>query len=240
MKVWLCGITNEGNKKNLEELILPIIKYFDGLVWTFHYPKDEGANFLEEHKKAGKVIYAEWCQRHGYSMNHYLWQGPMKEGDYFVQLDTQERVSKEFCEKELPNFIKQMEDQKIGMIANFGKGLIFRYSEGMEFRGSPHWFPANIFPNAMGNIELDKTFFWNVRNQQRDDHQWVDHYAKYMLYPAGSNHALLGLEHNGAPEKLFPPREYLRLAFRQELIDRGFPLTIEGVKECFQKSQMIL
>ena len=82
--LYLCGMTSAGNKANLCEMIEPILDYFDGLIWTFHYPKDEGAEYLEKNKKNGEIIYAKWCNRHGYSQNHFLWQGPMKEGDKFI------------------------------------------------------------------------------------------------------------------------------------------------------------
>src|ERR1051326_101751 len=154
MKIWLCGMTSAGNYQNLKELIEPILEYFDGLVWTFHLPNpatadntfdfripiDEGFNFLEENKKEGKIILCEWTQRHFNSMNQYLWQGPMQEGDYFVQIDTLERLGKEFCEERLRDLCENMERGKVGLVSNKGKGLIFRYQEVLEFRGSPHWY----------------------------------------------------------------------------------------------------
>ena len=45
MRLWLIGITTEGHKEDLEELIEPIKDDFDGLVWTFHYPKDEVSSY---------------------------------------------------------------------------------------------------------------------------------------------------------------------------------------------------
>src|SRR4051812_18841280 len=97
MKLYLCGITNAGNEQNLRELIEPVLEYFDGLVWTFHYPIDDGYKFLKENKKEGAIILATWNQRHHYSMNHFLYQGPMEDGDFFITLDTLERISPEFC-----------------------------------------------------------------------------------------------------------------------------------------------
>ena len=43
MKIWLIGVTDKGNIDKLKQLIEPIKADFDGLIWTFHYPKDEGA-----------------------------------------------------------------------------------------------------------------------------------------------------------------------------------------------------
>lgn len=228
-RLFLCGITHGGQIENLKGLIEPILEYFDGLVWTFHGPEDDGADYLEAKKGKGEIIYAKFCKRHGYSMTHYLWQGPMENDDFFVQIDTLERLSPDFC-KNLKKMVKMMEDRNIGLIANYGKGLLFRYNEQLEFRGSPHWYATNVVGQSV-NIELKKEEFWNVRNEQRDEFQWVGHYAKYFLYPAGSNHALLGLDHHkGKPEEIFPVREAKRLQFLEAMRKDGYEKTLEGLR----------
>jgi len=229
-------MTSAGNEKNLRELIEPILEYFHGLVWTFHKPVfvdtdviDAGFLFLDENKKDGQIILAEWSNRHFNSMNQYLWQGPMKDGDFFIQIDTLERMSPEFCST-LGGVIESMQTQDIGMIANRGKGLIFRYNEILEFRGSPHWTPINVV-GMQANTELDQSEFWNVRDQQRAPFYFVDAYLRYYLYPAGSNHCLLGLEKNGKVAELFPPREERRLKFKRYLLDNNVDMDKEGVKD---------
>lgn len=230
-KLFLCGITTNGNETNLRAMIDPIREHFDGLCFTFHYPKDEGAEYLEAQKGAGEIVYAKWCRRHGYSQTHFLWQGPMQNGDKFVLLDTLERLSPEFCGGDLKKMLKLMDQRNIAVIANYGKGLIFRYNEQLEFKGSPHWYATNLDGQSI-NVELKKEQFWNVRNEQRDEFQWVGHYAKYFLYPAGSNHALLGLDHHkGKPEEIFPIREGKRLNFLKEMNKAGFPRTLDGLKD---------
>lgn len=229
-KLYLCGITSAGKEQNLRELILPIRDYFNGLCWTFHTPLDDGATFLESQKGDGAIVYAKWCQRHGYSMTHYLWQGPMKSGDLFVQLDDMERLSVDFCRDRLPALIGQMRQHNLAMVSNYGKGLIFRYNEQLEFRGSPHWFATQLDGGA-ANVELSKEDFWNVRGENRDPFQFVTHYLKYYLYPAGSNHCLLGLEKNGDPKVLFPIREQRRLDFLRLVDSYGYAITVDGVKE---------
>jgi hypothetical protein len=231
-KIYLCGITTVGKYENLKELIDPIISYFDGLIWTFHDGKDEGSEYLEANKKDGAIIYTKFSQRHGFSMQQYLWQGPMQDGDYFVQVDDQERLSFNFCAVLLPTFIEAMETHNIAMIANYGKGLIFRYNEQLEFKGSPHWYATNL-DGPSTNVELVQTDFWNVRNKNRSKFQFVDHYAKYYLYPAGSNHSLLGLDHHPQGNNFFVEREKRRIEFRNEMKDRGYPLTVDGLKNLF-------
>lgn len=235
-KPYLCGITSSGNKQLLEEMVEPIKHLVRGLVFTFHYPKDDGADYLEANKGDGEIIYAKWCQRHGYSQNHFLYQGPMQDGDYFILLDSAERISAEFLTNKYPQIQSQMQERNIAMVANYGKGFIFRYNEQLEFRNSPHWNSINL-DGSTANLELPLTDFWNVRAQYRDKFQWVGHYVKYMLYPAGSNHALLGLEKNGNPQELFPKREKLRLEFRKYLKNElGVELTVGAFKRYLREN----
>jgi hypothetical protein len=229
-RLFLCGITSAGKEANLRALIEPISEYIHGLQWTFHHPTDAGYDYLFANCREGKIITAEFCQRHGYSMTHYLWQGTMEPGDFFLQVDDLERLGVPFVRDRVPGLIQLMKDTNTAMIANYGKGLLFRYNEQLEFRGSPHWYAINLDGQSI-NLELDQTEFWNVRGEQRGKHQFVEHYLKYYLYPAGSNHCLLGLEKHGDPQKLFPIREKRRLEFREELRKRGVPMTVEGVKQ---------
>lgn len=234
-RIFLCGITSGGKEANLRALIEPINEHIHGLQWCFHLPTDAGADYLESRKGDGRIVYSHFSARHGFSMTQYLWQGTMEPGDVFIQVDDMERLSSAFFTDKLPGFIELMEQANVAMIANYGKGLIFRFNEQLEFRGSPHWYPTGLDGQAI-NVELDKNLFWNVRAAERPDpFQFVTHYLKYYLYPAGSNHCLLGLEKNGDPQALFPIRERRRLAFRDELRKRGIPLTIEGVKSLMIK-----
>lgn len=240
-RLFLCGMTTVGNEENLRAMIEPIRESFDGLCFTFHGSEycaddtsacpDGGAIFLNNNQGAGRIVYARWAQRHGYSQTHFLWQGPMEDGDHFVLLDTLERLSPRFCKEELPRFIAMMTERNIAMVANYGKGLIFRFNEQLEFRGSPHWYATQLDGQAI-NVELPKEDFWNVRNEARDPMEWVEHYSRYFLYPQGSNHALLGLDHHkgGKPEEIFPVRESKRLWFLREMARMQFPRTMEGLK----------
>jgi hypothetical protein len=218
----------------LTELINPIRQYVDGLIFTFHYPKDAGADYLELQKGCGEIIYAKFKQRHAFSMQQYLWQGPMENNDKFIQIDDKERLSPKFFEQRLPAILNAMDKQNIAMVANYGKGLVFKYNEQLEFRSSPHWYAVNL-NGASANLELPQDEFWNVRNRTRDKFQFIFHYGKYFLYPAGSNHALLGLDHHPKGEAFFPEREKKRLEFREEMRKRGYPLTIDGLKDLLEK-----
>ncbi len=236
-RLFLTTMTSAGNEANLRAMVEPIAPLFDGVIATFHYPTDEGAAYLESRVGAGCVIYANWCQRHGFSMTHILWQGPMRDGDKFVYLDSTERLSAAFCAGRLRDLLKLMDETDTAMVANYGKGFLFRFNEQLRFEGSPHWYATGLDGRAI-NMELDKGEFWNERDVQRDPLHWVSHYARYWLYPAGSNHALLGLEKQGDPAQLFPQREARRLAFRREMVARGFPLTMDGLKAMLKNAPL--
>lgn len=228
-RLWLCGMTGFGKEANLRALIEPIKSFFVGLNWTCHYPLDEAADYLESVQGAGRIAFVHYSGRHHSSMNQYLHQGLMQEGDYFIQIDDLERLSVSFCRDHLPRMVAAMEAApRYAMIANWGKGLLFRFNEQLEFKGSPHWYATGL-DGPSANVELGKDLFWNVRDEQRDPFHWVGHYARYFLGPAGSNHALLGLDHHPGGPAVFPEREAKRLAFRQEMRARGFPLTLDGL-----------
>lgn len=229
-RLFLCGITSAGNEANLRAMIDPISEHLSGLQFCFHYPTDAGADYLESQKGDGRIVYSYWHQRHGVSMSQFLWQGTMEAGDFFLVLDSMERLSPQFCYQRLPGLIALMKEANVAMIANYGKGLLFRYNEQLEFRGSPHWY-AQFLDGSAINMEFDKSEFWNVRGEQRNEYQWVAHYCRYYLYPEGSNHCLLGLEKQGDPQKLFPIREARRVAFRRLMRTRGYPITEDGIKD---------
>ncbi len=81
-------------------------------------------------------------------------------------------------------------------------------------------------------VEPDETKVrQNMRPVKRTDaYQWVKHYLRYFLeFPAGSNSAALGLDHwAGDQATNFQKREICRLLFRQEMRDRGYPVTVDG------------
>lgn len=229
-RVYLCGMTGPGEEANLRALVDPIRPYVDGLQFCFHWPHDLGADYLEGQAGTGRIVYAHYTQRHFNSLNQYLWQGTLEDGDVIIQLDTLERLSEAFCRDHLPVLINQMEQTRVVVIANYGKPLVIRFNEQLEYRGSPHWYVTNA-DGGMANLELPKDLFWNVRAEQRDLYHWVTHYARYMLMPAGSNHAQLGLDHHpGDQATVFRVREAKRLEFRRQMRARGFPLTLDGLK----------
>lgn len=234
MRLFLTFITTHGNEDNLRELVEPVKHLIDGVVATFHYPKDDGAAYLESVKGAGKIVYREWVQRHDLSMNETLWAGVLKDGDYVCVVDTLERPIPSFLTEVRGELATLMETNDIDCISYFGKPYIFRFNEYLRYQGSPHWGLQGLNGKIVEyrDIEPDETKVrFNARPTKRTDPMnWVTHYAKYFLYPPGSNHALLGLDTYGDPAKLFTPREVKRLQFRQEMRRQGYETTMDGLK----------
>lgn len=236
MKLWLTLMTAAGNEENLRELVTPILPFIDGIVAVVHRPcdNDAGLKFLEDNKGEGKIIVRDFVQRHDFSQTETLYAGVIKEGDLFIVCDTLERPVPSFIETVKGHINDFMLQHDLDCIYYYGKAYIVRYNELMHYRGSPHWGLAGV----KSGIDFatfypdDNLIRQNVRPVKRPDpFHFVGHYVKYYLYPAGSNHCLLGLEKNGDPNKLFPVREARRLEFRKELVKRGYPLTLDGVKQ---------
>lgn len=233
-------MASEGCYEDLKELIDPIISNFDGIVAVYHNPRDEGSQYLEQNKKAGKIIYLDYCQRHDFSRNHYLWCGPIKNGDWVVTLDCLERIPICFASK-IKDYITQFQQQGVNLVYFHGKPYLFEYHESMIYRGSPHEGLVRQDGKAQ-IIELNKYFIdtecrINMRPIKRDKFHFINGYARYHLFPYGSNNSALGLEKrlNGKSyQDAYIERESDRLEFLAEMDSRGFERTTDGLKKCYQ------
>ena len=222
-KIWLCGITHKENNQNLRELIEPIKKYFDGLVWTFHLPTDEGADYLESVKGDGKIIYTDWTQRYDFARNHYLFSNIIKEGDWFFNIDSEERLSEEFC-KNLNDYIKILEAQDIDSLYYEGKFLAFKFNEWMYWRNSIHEYLIGCNKSVdLKNISPfdDNGIRFNLRKEKRNKFDFVKQALRYYL-TQGSIHCLLQCENN---KKYFEERMSIRSEFRNHLMNKDIDIS---------------
>lgn len=234
---FLVGMSGPGSIENLREAFDPIHERFDGLVWVLHDARErEEATYLESIKGAGAIIHIPFARRHAFSRNHYLWCGPLTDGDWCVQLDDMERLNGSFVSM-LGGFLSNLDRNAINTVFYFNKPLAFRWDETLEYVGSPHE-GLRRHDGQMRAIEMSRDIAnerevrYNVRNERRPPFHWVDQYARYLLYPM-SNHGLLGLENRGDPSALWPAREEKRRAFINEMIKRGCPRTLEGLNRLF-------
>ncbi len=226
--------------ENAREIIEPIAQWLDGVIWVLHdCPVDDpAALYLESVKGAGRVVHRSWPARHWHSMNETLFTGLIEESDLCCWTDPLERPAAAFLSRVKAEIAPMMNRDGIGMLAYYGKAFLFPYRETLEYRQSPHWTLTGWSGRAVewSQIEPDESQVrLNVRPRKRTN-AWgfVSHYVRYHVsYPAGSNSALLGLDHwpGGQTEANWQRREQNRLAFRKELRQRGYPLTVEGFIE---------
>lgn len=215
-KTWLCGITNEGNEQNLKELIDPIKDYFDGLVWTFHYPKDDGAEYLESVKGDGKIIYTDWLGRYDFPRNHYLFSNVIREGDWFFNIDSEERLSPEFMQN-WSSHKEIFENNGIDGLYYEGKFMAFKLNEWMYWKNSIHEMLSgcNRAIDLHGHEVFDSTpIRVNLRSEKRGEFDFVKQALRYYL-TKGSIHVQLACEDN--PD-LIKKRHLARIEFRNHLM----------------------
>ncbi len=233
-KTWLTFMAGPGSLVDLKEMFEPIKEYFDGICAVyFGEMGDEEAIYLETNKGAGHITYLPYTGRHDLGRICALHCGVIQDDDIVVVTDTLERPSPAFC-RDVGNLLNE-----VNTLFFFGKILAFRYHESITYVGSPHesfrrldgQMRAVDLAQGWGENKVDEASIRaNVRPLKRPPDHWVNHFARYMLLPWGSNHGLLGLDKNGDVNKLFPIREAKRLAFKAEMKRRGYPVTIEGLK----------
>ena len=245
-KIYLCGITNENEYQNIEELTDPIWEYVDGLIFGYDqdrsFPESHAAkncedacySILDERKKEGEIICRPWTNDHDLQMNTFLREGPLKNGDWFIIRDSMERFDKTFA-KQLPDILIQLQSQGIMSVFYNGKGFAFCYNDSMIFQGSPHWGLQNyklksydlaeIFPEHL------KKSTWRIKDGEtggRPIDNKIDHEAKYAWVYGRSNHLLLGLE---TSMEEYQRAEIIRRHIRDLATINNFKLNIEGLKE---------
>ncbi len=214
-KLYIVGLTQSGKLQDLKELLEPIQSFYNGLQWTFHTPLDEGYDYLNSMKKDGKIIPLDFCYRHDFSRDHYLFMGTMKTGDWFICMDDLERISPKFFEM-WPNLRNLLESNGIDGCVLQGKRFLYRYSDQLRHSGNPHegiqGCKKLIDLTQIDQFKDPKWFFWNVRNDKRDKFHYVFHHVKYYTNYPNSNHCLLGRDNN---LKAFYEHDAARQEFRQ-------------------------
>lgn len=237
MKLYLVLMCGPGSLTNLKELIDPVKSAFDGIVAVLHDSRgSEEEVYLESAKGCGEVIHAKYVRRHDWSRNHYLYNGPIQNGDWCVQIDDKERLALGFAAI-LRDQIAALKSFSLNAAWYYGKPFLFEYHESLQYTGNPHEGLRRL-DGQMKGVELSTHYpvetdvRYSVRDRQRDPYHWVGHYAHYMLFPM-SNHGLLGLSDRGDTNTLWPIRERNRQAFLDEMRARGLPTTIKGLNALF-------
>ena len=110
-KMWLCGIT-QNRKQDIDEMTENISQYFDGLIFVDGHSEDGTFELLNERKKDGYIPQRKWTNDHDFQMNEFLRQGPMQNGDWFVTLDSPDRLVEDWA-KNLREETSQLKEEKI-------------------------------------------------------------------------------------------------------------------------------
>ena len=235
-KIYLCGITNN-QYDNVKALTDPIYEHIDGLIWVYHksdVESDGTLELLEERKGCGEVIVTKWVNAHDHSMNKFLIESVLKEGDWFILRDSMERFNSEWA-KDISQFLTNLDLNKIRSVYNYGKGFAFKWNDSMFFQGSPHW-GLNGVQHKM--IELQNHF-----SEEKKEHTWrikdgevggrpidnkIDHEAKYSWVYGRSNHLYLGVDSSNHDE--FQRAELIRLHTRDLARSASFKTDMDGLK----------
>lgn len=238
-RLFLTSMSSDPSSENPVEMVEPLLSHLDGVIWCLNDvpPDAPSARYLETVKGVGRVIHRFWpTGRHWVGMNDTLYTGLIQEGDYVLWCDDKERPAIEFVSRVKSEIGPMMQEADLDVIFAWGKAYLIRYRETLEYRNSPHWTLTGWNGRGLewSTIESDeRKVRLNVRPlKRRDPYHWVGHFAFYWLYPAGCNHAALGLDHfpGGATNETFAKREAKRLEFRREMRKRGFPMTLDGLK----------
>lgn len=238
-KLWLTSMSGPGQIENIKEMVEPIADHLDGVIWVFNdtFITDPGSIYLQSNCKNGKVIHRDWCPRHHFLMNETLYAGVIQDGDLVLWTDPLERPMLNFVSRIKTDLNELMLESETSVIYYYGKPFLFRYFETAEYRNSPHWSLTGIPGRAVewAQVEPNEDLVRkNMRPIKRTDNlHWVSHFAKYFLYPAGSNSVALGLDHfpPGDRNQQFIERETRRLEFRRLMKRRGFAVTMDGLKQ---------
>lgn len=237
-KIWLCGIT-QNSKSNIDDMTREITPYIDGLIFVDSGSTDGTRELLEYRKGDGEIISLPWMANHGWSMQAFLNSDKMQPGDYFIVLDSSERLNIKFAQN-LREFIKLLNIRNINGVYHYSKFVIGKYFPHLTFINSPHWSLIGVQPNL---IRLEDSFpnpkdcIYSVRNETRPKDHFIDHFVKYYLNKI-SNHLLLGRENNEAEFRVHEEvRNKFRLYCLRELNIN--PLNVNSLLEYFQKNELV-
>lgn len=183
MKLWLTLIT-QNREQDIEEMLCDTYDYFDGIVGVDHYSTDKTRDILEKYKKNGKIIQLPYCNNHSWSMNGFLFSGAIKNSDWFLILDSSDRINIEWLKK-LKNDIISYERNNIGAVY-LDRIFLARYFDGMEFANGIHWGLAGQRGKSISLLENNlkrDDFVINTRLKNRNI-SGIEHPIRYFIEPS--------------------------------------------------------
>lgn len=242
-KPWLVFMAGPNSLVDIKDMYEPIKDYVRGICATYHGTiTDTEAVYLEANKGEGRIVYVPFVGRHDHSRNCYLYNGVIEQGDWCLQTDVLEWPSPQFLIG-LPFFLNHWEKQGANAIFYYGKPFLFKFHESMRYSGTPHE-RLDRGDGQMRAVEISDAYpneadvRLNVRPRKRPPNSFILHYARYSLYPWGSNHYALGLENNPRVKELFMERELGRLKFLELLRELGLPRNVDTLIRYMKKGEM--
>ncbi len=234
MKIWLCGIT-QNRLKDIDEMTKDTYQFFDGLNFVDGYSDDGTYELLESRKKEGSIVRRKWTNDHDFQMNEFLRQGSMKNGDWFVCLDSPDRINPEWL-KTMRSDIQEYEKKNIGGVSMGSKIYLVRYFDHLFYFQNPHWGLNGVVGNVLGfNIEEKENY---VTSTRFDDpaRSGLVHPAKYYYSYGRSNHCQLLYGQFG--QNVVSHHEARRISFRYYCQEKlGLELNLNSLIEYMKKGE---
>jgi hypothetical protein len=118
-------------------------------------------------------------------MNHLLYYGNIKDGQYCIYLDSPESMTDKFIE-ELPILLESFEKNNIGALYWDERPYIFKYNPYMEFFGAVHWGLKNIEGQMISIPDKDK-YIINRRKETPKFFGSINGTKYYLCYYLGND-----------------------------------------------------
>jgi hypothetical protein len=214
LKPFLLTMTQE-RKEHISLMLKNIYPTFDGVVALVNLPSNDGTiELLEANKGNGKVLTQNWTSNHAFLMNHLLFYGGIKNGQYCIYLDSPESMTDEFIE-ELPVLLESFEKNNIGALYWSERPYIFKYNPYMEFFGAVHWGLKNIEGQIISIPDKDK-YIINRRKETPKFFGSINGSKYYLCYFLGNDTQLLYGKYG---QEVVNYHEALRKKFQMYCID---------------------
>lgn len=214
-KPWLLTMTQE-RKDHISLMVNNIYPTFKGIISLVNLPSNDGTiEILEKNKGEGKVITQIWTQNHAFLMNHLLYYGGIKNGEYCLYLDSPESLTDYFIEQ-LPSLLEDFEKNNIGALFWNQRPYIFKYNPYMEFFGAVHWGLTNINGKIITLPDKDK-YIINRRKETPKFFGSINGTKYYLCYLLGNDTQLVYGKYG---QDVVSHHENLRRQFQMYCIDK--------------------
>lgn len=244
-KIWCCGqVGGQGELANILEIV-SLKDYFDGFSWCVNYQNEDFSDddgtykLLNENKKAGKVVRANWVNINSLGMTMAIQSGVIKHGDWIILIDSQEILKIEFL-KSLRENIEKWEKEGVGSVW-WGRPYIFQFSMEMTFQPqSVHCMVTPVHGKAISIQDESKVRYEDngvhfgdfLFNKKKFNNSMLLHGVKYSLQYVSNQFNMF------YQDESFQQHETNRRRFILNLENLGFERTLDGLEK-FMRSEHI-